>query len=431
MRKTASVFIATMMVVLALQLSAYAAPATAFAAPAVVAATAATATATSESTVAPTPAEAATGTAGNGALTAAAEGETFENGRKVSRGAIKIADLRGTWYEMGRQYGKLMSAELNDVRAFVELVVEASDDNKAKADKVIATQNAQMTYTLRQFFAGAVETSGMTEYELHLCNAVERIAGLPQCSAAAVWGDYAADTLLMGRNYDYMENFDMLSDDVVVTVYHPADGSLATATIGYTGEIYAVNAMNEKGIFMELNNGTPSAKIKSPDARITGTTALFEVMFEAETLDYLDIFFNTTACSSSYIINVVDSQSARSYEWCPTGVKRGDGVLPDGLMVSANHYLNPDWTFEVPTDDTSWQSITRRQNLIDLCNKEKGSIDAQKMMQIIETPLEDGGAMNPLTVYQIVAEPQTMTLWLKVVDASDWTQIDMASFLKG
>lgn len=95
----------------------------------------------------------------------------------------------------------------------------------------------------------------------------------------------------VGRNYDYSEAFALLRDDVAVTVYHPADGSLAVAMVGYVGEIYAVNGLNEKGIFMELNNGKPSADIKSPDTRVTGTTMLFSALFEIDELDDWDLFF--------------------------------------------------------------------------------------------------------------------------------------------
>ena len=240
------------------------------------------------------------------------------------------------------------------------------------------------------------------------------------------WNDYAADSLIIGRNYDYSEAFALLKDDIAVTVYHPADGALATATIGYVGEIYAVNGMNEKGVFLELNNGKPSANIKSPDARVTGTTMLFSVLFEADDLDDLDLFFNTVNCSSSYIINVADSREGRSYEWCPIGVKRLDG---DGLLVSTNYYLHPDWLFATPSDAASWEGLTRRANLLSLCEAEKGKLDEDAMMHIIETTEENGGAMNALTVYQLVVEPETLTLWLQIVGGSAWTEIDLGSFL--
>ena len=200
--------------------------------------------------------------------------------------------------------------------------------------------------------------------------------------------------MIIGRHYDYSDTFALLKDDVAVTVYHPTDGSLAVATIGYVGEIYAVNGFNEKGIFMELNNGKPSAGIRSPDSRITGTTMLFSALFEVDELDDWELFFNTVNCSSSYIINVADSRRALSYEWCPIGVKQGGGDLPDGLLVSTNYFINQDWLFPTPSDAASWDGLTRRGNLITLCEAVRGKIDDRAMLEIIGTPLEDGGAMS-------------------------------------
>lgn len=37
--------------------------------------------------------------------------------------------------------------------------------------------------------------------------------------------------------------------------------------------------------------------------------------------------------------------------------------------------------------------------------------------------------MNSLTLYQIVVIPETFTLYLKIVGGSDWTEIDLKSFL--
>ena len=367
--------------------------------------------------------------AGERILTVQDADQFFEKGVRAERNGITVVSLCGTWREMGRQYGMLMKDRLMEVYGFVEMMIEGSVGNAEKADGIIAKQTRQTPYRISQFFEGAAETSGLTVEQLQAVNAVERIGGLPKCSAAFCWGAYSAGQMVIGRNYDYSEAFALLKDDVAVTVYHPADGSLATATIGYVGEIYAVNALNEKGVFMELNNGTPSASIKSPNTRITGTTALFSQMFEADELDDWELFFNTTNCSSSYIINLADSSLARSYEWCPIGVKLGGADLPDGLLVSTNYYVNPDWQFATPSDTASWEGLTRRKNLIDLCEASKGQIDERKMMDIIETPLEEGGARNELTVYQMVVVPETRMLWLRIIGGADWTQIDLSGFL--
>ncbi len=351
---------------------------------------------------------------------------------KYKAGPVSIVDLHGTWHEMGRQYGELMKDELNDVLDFLKSIIASNQGNSDKTLSIVAQQAAQTPYRIAEFMKGASETSGLSYEQIHMINAVERIGGLPHCSVAMAWGDYTDGSLVIGRNYDYADFFSEVADDVAVTVYHPADGALATATIGYVGEIYAVNAINEAGIFLELNNGKPSANIKSPNYRFTGTTMLFDIMFDADDLNAIDLFFNTTNSSSSSIINVADSQKGVSYEWCPVGVKRGESENPEGLLVSTNYFLNPEWDFPVPSNEDSWDAITRRENLIRLLDEKKGSVDVETMQRIIATPFEEGGAMLGLTVYQFVIVPGTFELWIRVIDSDDdsWFSVDLASLLK-
>ncbi len=352
----------------------------------------------------------------------------FEGGCRADRGAVHAADLRGTWREMGRQYGALFQAELQHIVSFVNGIRTVSAENLAAAEEITCWRAGQMSYDIRQFLAGAAETSGLTQRELEYADAVEYIAGLPACSALAVWKDYAKDKLIFGRNYDYGEEFAALKNDVVITVFHPADGSLAAATVGYAGEIYAVNGMNERGIFLELNNGTPSTGMAQDRTRICGTSFLFDLLFRTEHLDYLDGFFRTVLCDDSYIINAADSREARSYEWSQGGMKRGDGLFPEGLMISTNHYQNPDWPYPQPDDAHSWASQTRARNLRKLAEENKAIMDVQRMEALLDIMLKDGGATDGFTVYQLTAVPEDMTLCLKVRGASDWVTVDLGSF---
>jgi hypothetical protein len=59
-----------------------------------------------------------------------------------------------------------------------------------------------------------------------------------------------------------------------------------------------------------------------------------------------------------------------------------------------------------------------------------GGIDAQKMMEIVETPVEDGGAMNELTVFQMVVVPESKQLWIRVIGGSGWAPIDLSGYLQ-
>ncbi len=106
----------------------------------------------------------------------------------------------------------------------MEIIIEYSFGNAEKAESIIAVQTAQTPYRISEFFRGAAETSGLTMRQLQAVNAVERIGGLPKCSAAFCWDGYAAGPLVIGRNYDYSDAFALLKDDVAVTVYHPSDG---------------------------------------------------------------------------------------------------------------------------------------------------------------------------------------------------------------
>lgn len=355
--------------------------------------------------------------------------QSFEEGVKANKNDVSVVNLRGTWYEMGRQFGNLMGNELNEVQQFIQDLIDRGDVDSEMATAVVDKEVRQTPYRIAEFMRGASETSGLSVRQLQEVNALERISGLARCSAAFCWGDYAAGPLVIGRNYDYNSKLSKLKNDVAVTVYHPSDGSLAVATIGYVGEIYAVNGLNEKGIFLELNNGTPSYKEKPSAPRVTGTTMLFSGLFETDELADWELFFNTIGCSSSYIINMADSQRGASYEWCPIGAKNAETSLPEGLLVSTNYFVDSEWLFPTPADASCWSGITRRNNLITLCEASKGTIDYQKMKQIIATPQDEGGAMNPMTVYQMVVTPETQTLWLRVIGGSDWLRIELSEFL--
>ncbi len=52
------------------------------------------------------------------------------------------------------------------------------------------------------------------------------------------------------------------------------------------------------------------------------------------------------------------------------------------------------------------------------------------LLEIIGTPPEEGGTAMDLTVFRMVAVPETGTLWLRVVGGYGWTRIGPAGFLR-
>lgn len=353
----------------------------------------------------------------------------FEHGSRTDCGSIAVLNLHGSWYDMGRQYGHLLSGELRDVYDFVRRIADAGE-NRAVVRDITARLDRQHPYFLRRFFDGMAETSGLTAEQLLMVDGVERIAGLPACSAIAVNGSYTENgRLVFGRNYDYGEIFTALKNDLAVTVFHPADGSLAAAIVGYAGEIYCVNGLNEKGLFLELNNAMPSSP-DTDDTRVYATTMLLMAMLQADTMERMDQFFHTVQTDYAYIISVADAACARSYEWDIYGVHTGDCTDADGLLIATNHYISLAWPYPVPANENCWDSLTRRQNLTALCRRDAGRLDAGCMMNILDTHLKNGGATDELTVYQMVVTPDDLTMWVKAVGATDWVKLDMAQWLR-
>ena len=341
-------------------------------------------------------------------------------------GPVTLVNLHGTWQEMGEQYGRLLKDRLIHVNQFIEKKMETVDKETAAA--IVATQSENALSHINDFYRGAAKGSGLSVSEIQKINCLERLPGMLQCSAAIAWDEYTNGDLIIGRNYDYGSAFHDIADDVAVTIYHPADGSLPVATIGYVGEIYAVNAMNQTGLFLEYNNGTPTTGSLNAPPAFTGTSSLFDIMFRAQTIGDLDRFFNTVRASSGCIINAADATDARSYEWTYAETKRGDVGNTESLLVSSNYFLNPDWSYPVPEDQKSWMGKTRRDGLLALCRAQKGNIDVEMMKRIITTEMKDGGAANTFTVYQIVTVPRTREMWIRVVDRGDFVKIDLSKY---
>jgi hypothetical protein len=337
---------------------------------------------------------------------------------------------------MGRQYGALASHGLNAV--FTEAVEGrflSSGRSREALDSIAEGFTANYPYRLKEVLLGISETSGLDLGRTLLVNALEVIASgglwtsLPGCSGIAVWGEYSSGTLIYGRNYDYAGWFRELGKHLTAAVFHPADGSLATAVIGYPGCVYMTTGMNERGIFLELNSGESSGGALEYRNRIPALAELFMFLLDSPDLDQLESFFHSTRSNFAYVAGAADDQTSRCFEWPVFDVKRRLSVKRPGLMVATNHFTEPSWGLPKPDDEKFALTRTRRQNLLNLAEHFKGSIDVPRMKKILDTRIEDLGAASDSTVYQVIAEPGTMSISLKVPELTDWTDIPIGEFM--
>jgi hypothetical protein len=347
-----------------------------------------------------------------------------EGGKLYKAGPVSVLQLRGTHYQMGRQYGMLLKDDLSVL--YNSMIITFSpywtyERMKQIADAVYAVYPQKY----KDILIGMAETSGLGIEKQIILNALEFIPKINKdvplnCSGLAVWGDYTAGgPLIFGRNNDDAEKYKIFGKYTLVAVFNPTDSGIPTAIVNYAGAIYAPNGMNRNGIFLELNSGNAQAYfVDRPSIFVT----LFSFLQSCSTQDEMNTAFQPVLANMSSIVNVADGNIAYSFECPVTGVKRRD---PDaaGLMASTNHFIDLSWGIALPksTDD----SAVRRDNLLALANANKGYIDVEKMKQILDKWIKDGGATNSGTIFQIIAIPSDLTMWLKAPGNFDWQKVDL------
>ncbi|VVC00585.1 Peptidase family M23 [uncultured archaeon] len=368
----------------------------------------------------------------------------YEGGAKyrTREGKFIVLDLHGSFREMGRQYGYLMHDEMQEVYNRTMDGTAAMGMSKADLD-----ENAEMFYQSMperyvELMGGMSETSGLTLQEqkelnggmVSLINAylvnTTNAAGSNAskgCSGVAFWGNYSKDgKLYFGRYWDMINSLQVpYLPYLTVAIYHPDSGN-TVANLQWVGEVYTETAMNDKGIFLELNNGQHSDPAHFANRQYAGVE-LLDFMFDSSTMEDIDREFHTTMDSDSYIIQVANKDVAYSYEWPTFGVSRRSENV-SGLLVAYNDFVPPypvEWEGKIlppnPRD-------LRRSNFLAMANSPeyKGKMDEKLMQQFLAVPFKDGGGMIPNNVYQVIAVPEEYKMWLHGQNYSGWEEIDLA-----
>lgn len=362
---------------------------------------------------------------------------SFEGGRLYRSGKINVPVLHGSYRRMGRQYGHLLSGELKSLygAAVVDHFQRARGLSDAEMDRAAMSLYRFYPQRFKDMIGGMAETSGLSLREHIMLNAIEFYGLMSGCSGIIAWGDYVkGQTLIAGRNYDWFEEYTAFAQSLAVTVFNP-DSGIPNAIVTYAGVIYATTGLNAKGVFLELNNGLPSGGSLKYDDRVPAIVNLLAALTDCGSLDELDAFFNTTRTEFTFIVNAADRTRGASYEWAPFEHRRR---CPDaeGLLVSTNHFADPSWGI-VLQDQAGFETVLRRENLLALGHERKGRIDPEVIKEILDTPMNKGGATWPAdgsmqyrTTYQIVAEPASLWMWLKVPGFQDWVGVGLEGLLE-
>jgi hypothetical protein len=367
--------------------------------------------------------------------------DLYEGGslHKSPSGAFYIAQLEGTFKEMGRQYGLMLSDEI--CAFYEEAVTELAINEKGWAyEDILAYGEENYEYfpqIFKDYFDGMAETSGLSIEQTKIMSGIMFLIYMTGCSSLSVWGDYTLDgKTITGRNLDLWEgNLRRFSKYYHIVVWNPYGFPASVANIDFIGGIFYQTAINDKGIFLELQNGQ-ATDTSSVMNRENTNNILLENLFRVTTSQEMDRWFHTTLPDCGLIMNASYPAHATIYEWATYRVAARQG---QGILSASNDFIDSSWTdypiifYDSSNEAPLGYTVTRRNNLLALGEEYKGSISPQIMMEIFDTNIPDGGASFPeegniRTIYSSVVKPDELKLWLKVREYSDWEEIDLTQY---
>ena len=362
---------------------------------------------------------------------------SFEGGNLYSAGKFHVLELSGTYRQMGRQYGRLLSGPMKEM--YNEVVNQYAKNKIACSDIDLEGFAIQLfrLYPIRfqELAEGMSETSTMDinkiavlneffDYFLR-CRSASGDNG--HCSEISVWSRYSKDgKLVMGRNFDFPSFYRAFNKHIIIVAYNPSDASNSAAVITYPGQIGSIQVFNSRGLILENNNGVSSGD----SGRYFGKRIPFMIkdlgaMLDSSTAEGLDAALVTSRMHYPLIYNIAYPDGAFNYEMTTYDVKRRQGQ--DGLLIGTNHFVSPGWSLPASEYlEAIKDSKERYDNLKNLAERNKGKIDASIMMDMMDVPQDKGGATpQDKNIYQFVAVPTYLKIWVKAMTYSDWTEVNL------
>lgn len=359
----------------------------------------------------------------------------FEGGRLYRAGDIRVVELTGSYRQMGRQYGALLQAEM---AALYETAIEGYYLQTAgfapeRLDTIARSLYDRYPRRYQEILLGMAETSGLDVNRQLRLNALEWYTKINhlnygRCSGVAAWGHSTARRpLVFGRNNDDSAFFSTFARVMVVAVFKPGDGSIPVALINYAGVIYAATGINRDGLFLELNAG-PWMGFSLGRASVF--TTLFSILQDYSSLKAAQQALLATLPDICSIVNAADPTGACSYEMSLYD-SRPRGGNEFEFLAATNHFVGATWPLSQMDEQVVADTSQRRyDNLVRLGRLHRGRFTPEVMMQVLDTTIPFGGPTEvETTIYQVVAEPASLRIWLKVPRIQNWTGLDLAPLL--
>ena len=375
-----------------------------------------------------------------GLISESGSGKMFNTGDDV----IQVLQLQGSWREMGQQYGAFAKDGMQQVwDATVQAYLDKGWTTLAEAEELFGRRSFDTSsLRMKEICRGIADAVGWSTDKVALLNQAvmmsiyqAKLHSFAGCSSVLAWGKATPHGgMVTARNLDWGDSF--LPFPLYLTVWNPIDGSNALANLNWPGMLFAASAVNNKGVYADLHDGTSmGGNIVCVD-RSSFVNAVFDMMAECDHAEAVSNRFNSQRNDLSWIWTIADSTpNGFSFE-CPNWDNRRRNPDGDTLTV-VNTYMNLDWG--IHKRETLSNSLRRFDNLNARLAESHGKIDATKAMDIFDTPLfnedgtfkENGGATKPkkfdadITVHQIVTDLSELKVWLKIPQKTDWREVDL------
>ncbi len=368
----------------------------------------------------------------------------FEGGRawRSSVGGYAVLSLRGNWHEMGRQYGGLLSRQLEEFYGAIRADLEARG---LKPEHLETMQGMFNLYPepMKELLRGMAETSGLSLEEHIILDAsfyvlpdlvIGQPKKAPSCSGIAVASPRTVD----GKLY-FARNWDMAATAMrpylkylALVAFNPDDGSLAFANIRPIGQVYVETGINEKGVFIEVNNGAASDPTENPNGTFVAAE-LFSLLNECPTFDAVVSRLKADKLDSSYLVQVADAGRAVSVEK-PTFDTHIVG-MKDGGLYALNNFTQPvpnEWKGRIKEIPEGYRDDRQPVlNAILASDEWNGHVTLESVKSMMQRTIDKGGPVvegkGPFgTVIQVIAVPEDLWVFFRSWGYSGWGQVNLA-----
>ncbi|OJY26280.1 MAG: hypothetical protein BGO98_38605 [Myxococcales bacterium 68-20] len=382
---------------------------------------------------------------------------TFGPATRRRVAGLHVLTLKGSFYEMGRQHGRLLGEEMRTgplayYRSFVEKLFGGArfgGIGAASFQLLQRTVGSRVGATLPEFaretVRGLADGSGigmkamlegatMPDSMLWLASRLMQIRGAGPamhhrvglglgCTSAIAWGDATRDgRLLHARNFDY-HGVDAWPRTQAVLFHEPDDGmkyvSVAAAGVALGG----ITAMNEAGLTLTVHQHmfTDRVKLGGTPIGVTGDV----VMRKAETLDDAARILNeqTPIGCWTYLVTDGKRREVLCHEENPyrkAAIRHGGGDgASGGTFGYANIYLDGDLgDTELDLYGSYWRhNRSRFERTNALLAERAGSLDPEAMGAILADVGDGacrirGSIAMVLTVGSVVFRPEDGVVWV-------------------